>query len=522
MKNAFLMAITQLAAEKHLPREVILGAIESALVSAYRKDDFASPTQNISVQINPVNGDVRVFVDKVIQEKVSDPRREISLAEAQKLKAEYQIDETIEVEATPQNAGRIAAQTAKQVVLQRLREAEHDAIFEEFRGKEGDVLSGVVARMEPRQIFVNLGRTEAVLPNTEQVRNERYRTGQRLKVYVVEVQRTPRGPQIIVSRTHRDMLRRLLEMEIPEVFNGTVEVKSLAREPGFRSKVAVVARQEGVDPVGCCVGLRGIRIQNVVHELNGEKIDVVLWDANPSRFIANALSPAQVLSVEIDEEEKATTVVVPDRQLSLAIGKEGQNARLAAKLTGWRIDIKSASSTEEAAPSDGAAEGELVAAAIAGIAVEAPAAEEAPVTQEAVEVPVAQEAVETPVPVAETAGVEAELAPMPDVEDVVPREVEVVAPQFSIDEIDFHQRKPAEKSQIRFAEDVLGPRRGRPEGKTKKGAKGKKGKKKDQPQAAAPDAALAARAHPSQNPGSAERDAEDLVPTATASDTDTE
>ena len=540
MKNEFLMAITQLAAEKHLPREVILGAIESALVSAYRKDDFASPTQNISVQINPVNGDVRVFVDKVIQEKVSDPRREISLAEAQKLKAEYQIDETIEVEATPQNAGRIAAQTAKQVVLQRLREAEHDAIFEEFRGKEGDVLSGVVARMEPRQIFVNLGRTEAVLPNTEQVRNERYRTGQRLKVYVVEVQRTPRGPQIIVSRTHRDMLRRLLEMEIPEVFNGTVEVKSLAREPGFRSKVAVVARQEGVDPVGCCVGLRGIRIQNVVHELNGEKIDVVLWDANPSRFIANALSPAQVLSVEIDEEEKATTVVVPDRQLSLAIGKEGQNARLAAKLTGWRIDIKSASSTEEAAPSDGAAEGELVAAAIAGIAVEAPAAEEAPVAQEAVEVPVAQEAVEvpvaqeavevpvaqeaveTPVPVAETAGVEAELAPMPDVEDVVPREVEVVAPQFSIDEIDFHQRKPAEKSQIRFAEDVLGPRRGRPEGKTKKGAKGKKGKKKDQPQAAAPDAALAARAHPSQNPGSAERDAEDLVPTATASDTDTE
>ncbi len=532
MKNEFLMAITQLAAEKHLPREVILGAIESALVSAYRKDDFAAPTQNISVQINPVNGDVKVLVDKVIQEKVTDPRREISLAEAQKLKAESQIDETIEVEATPQHAGRIAAQTAKQVVLQRLREAEHDAIFEEFRGKEGDVLSGVVSRIEPRQIFVNLGRTEAILPNTEQVRNERYRTGQRLKVYVVEVQRTPRGPQIIVSRTHRDMLRRLLEMEIPEVFNGTVEVKSLAREPGFRGKVAVVARQEGVDPVGCCVGLRGIRIQNVVHELNGEKIDVVLWDANPTRFIANALSPAQVLSVEIDEEEKATTVVVPDRQLSLAIGKEGQNARLAAKLTGWRIDIKSASSTEEKAPSEEAAEGKLEAAAVAGTAVEAPAAQEAsevptakeaveaPAAKEAVVTPAAKEAVATPEPVAKAAEVEAELAPLPDVEDLVPQEVEVVAPQFSIDEIDFHQRKPAEKSQIRFAEDVLGPRRGRPEGKTKKGAKGKKGKKKDQPKAAAPDAALAARAHPGQDQAAPEIDTEDLVPTAAATDTD--
>ncbi|MEE8471912.1 MAG: transcription termination factor NusA [Dehalococcoidia bacterium] len=543
MKNEFLMAITQLAAEKHLPREVILGAIESALVSAYRKDDFAAPTQNISVQINPVNGDVKVLVDKLIQENVTDPRREISLAEAQKLKAESQIDETIEVEATPQHAGRIAAQTAKQVVLQRLREAEHDAIFEEFRGKEGDVLSGVVSRIEPRQIFVNLGRTEAVLPNTEQVRNERYRTGQRLKVYVVEVQRTPRGPQIIVSRTHRDMLRRLLEMEIPEVFNGTVEVKSLAREPGFRSKVAVVARQEGVDPVGCCVGLRGIRIQNVVHELNGEKIDVVLWDANPTRFIANALSPAQVLSVEIDEEEKATTVVVPDRQLSLAIGKEGQNARLAAKLTGWRIDIKSASSTEEKAPAEEAPEGEL-AAAVAGTAVEAPAAQvetpaaqvasevpaakeavEAPAAKEAVVTPAAKEAVATPEPVAKAAEAEAELAPLPDVEDLVPQEVEVVAPQFSIDEIDFHQRKPAEKSQIRFAEDVLGPRRGRPEGKNKKGAKGakgKKGKKKDQPQTAAPDAALAARPRPSQDQAAPEIDTEELVPAATATDTDTD
>ncbi|MFQ5825894.1 MAG: transcription termination factor NusA [Dehalococcoidia bacterium] len=518
MKNEFLMAIAQLAAEKHLPREVILGAIESALVSAYRKDDFAAPSQNISVKINPANGDVRVFVEKDIKEEISDPRREITLAEAQKLRAEVQIDETIEVEATPQHAGRIAAQTAKQVVLQRLREAEHDAIFEEFRGKEGDILSGVVQRVEPRQIYVNLGRTEAILPITEQVRSERYRSGQRLKVYVVEVQRTPKGPQIIVSRTHRDMLRRLLEMEIPEVYNGTVEVKSLAREPGYRSKVAVAARQAGVDPVGCCVGLRGIRIQNVVHELNGEKIDVVLWDADPSRLIANALSPAQVLSVDIDDEEKATTVVVPDRQLSLAIGKEGQNARLAAKLTGWRIDIKSASAVEAEKVAEGAvAVEEKETVEVAGTAGEdketvgiaGTAGETVEKDKEEAEVP--QTEVPVSVPEIPAAEIEAELAPLPEEVAEAPEEVEVAAPQFSIDDIDFHQERPAEKAQIRFAEDVLGPRRGRPP------AKGKKSKKKAPPKAEAEDAARTPRARRSRDQVGEGEEVEDYAPTGSES-----
>lgn len=350
MKSELVIAITQLSAEKHLPKEVVLQVVESALVSAYKKDSFAT-SQNISVKIHPTTGKVRVFLQKTVVEKPSDPKNEFSLEEAQKLKKDAQIGDSVEVEVTPANAGRIAAQTAKQVVLQRLREAERDAIFEEFAGREADIVSGVVRRIEPQQIFLDLGRTEAVLPSTEQVRTERYRTDQRLKVFLLEVQRTSRGPQVIVSRTHRNLLKRLMELEIPEVHNGTVEIRSVAREPGFRSKVAVAALQEGVDPVGSCVGLRGIRIQNIMSELNGEKIDVVLWDPSPANFVANALSPAQVLSVEVNEAERAAKVVVPDRQLSLAIGKEGQNARLAAKLTGWRIDIKSATAAEaEKAP----------------------------------------------------------------------------------------------------------------------------------------------------------------------------
>jgi len=248
------------------------------------------------------------------------------------------------VESTPANAGRIAAQTAKQVILQRLHEAEHSAIFEEYAGKSNDIITGVVQRIEPKQVFVNLGRVEAVLPSTEHTPGERYRIGQRLRVYVVEVARTPKGPKVVVSRSHPNLLRRLFELEVPEVFNGIVEIKSIAREAGFRSKVAVAARQEGIDPVGCCVGLRGIRIQNIVNELNGEKIDVVAWNKEIPAFIANSLSPAQVLTVELNID--IATVVVPDKHLSLAIGKDGQNARLAAKLTGWRIDIKSASVVE--------------------------------------------------------------------------------------------------------------------------------------------------------------------------------
>ena len=315
MKSDFLLAITQLSAEKNLPKEVVLSAVEAALVSAYRKDNFA-PNQNISVKISPSSGRVQVWAEKTVVETPADTRREISLDEARQLKPDVQSDETLMVEATPRNAGRIAAQTAKQVILQRLHEAEHSAIFEEYAGREGDIVTGVVQRIELKQIFIDLGRTEAVLPSVEQVRNERYRVGQRLRVYLLEVVPTGKGPQVVVSRSHPGLLHRLFELEIPEVFNGTVEIKSIAREAGFRSKVAVAAHQEGIDPVGCCVGLRGIRIQNIVRELNGEKIDVVVWSPDAAAFITNALSPAQVVGVELNDEEKVATVVVPDRQLS--------------------------------------------------------------------------------------------------------------------------------------------------------------------------------------------------------------
>jgi transcription termination/antitermination protein NusA len=349
MKSDFILAITQLSAEKNLPKDVVIAAVEAALVSAYRKDAFA-PNQSISVKISPATGKVQVWLERTVVETVADSRIEMSLAEARRIKPDAEIGQVVSVEATPANAGRIAAQTAKQVILQRLHEAEHSAIIEEYAGREGNVISGLIQRIEPRQILVDLGRTEAVLPSTEQVPGERYRVGQRLKVNIVEVAKTPKGPRVVVSRSHPDLVRRLFEVEVPEIHAGVVEVKSIAREAGSRSKVAVAAKQEGVDPVGCCVGLRGIRIQNIVSELNGEKIDVVAWNPDPATFIANALNPAQIVGVELNKTDGVAMVVVPDRQLSLAIGKEGQNVRLAAKLTGWRIDIKSASVVEASRP----------------------------------------------------------------------------------------------------------------------------------------------------------------------------
>jgi N utilization substance protein A len=345
MKTEFMVAITQLSAEKNLSKDVVLAAVESALVSAYKKDTF-DPNQDISVKISTSTGAVKVYVKKTVVETVTDKSIEISLGEAQKIDKNVKIDDIINIEATPPNAGRIAAQTARQVILQRLHEAEHHAIFEEFTCKEGDVLTGVIQRITPDQIYVDLGKAEAILLPSEQVHNERYRVGQRLKLYLLEVIKAARGPQILVSRSHRNLLRRLFELEVPEIHSGIVELKSVAREAGHRSKVAVAARQDGIDPVGCCVGLRGIRIQNIVNELNDEKIDVVQWVDEPKAYISNALSPAQVSNVELNEEEGTALVSVPDKQLSLAIGKEGQNARLAAKLTGWRIDIKSTSVIE--------------------------------------------------------------------------------------------------------------------------------------------------------------------------------
>ncbi|MBA7469139.1 Transcription termination/antitermination protein NusA [subsurface metagenome] len=367
MKSDFLLAITQLSAEKNLSREVVLGAVEAALASAYRKNNFA-PSQNISVKINPSSGKVEVWAEKTVVEQASDRRLEISLDEARKVKPDVQIDDAIYVEDTPHNAGRIAAQTAKQVILQRLHEAEHSAIFEEYADKQGDIITGVVRRIELRQVFIDLGRAEAVMPAAEQGPNERYRVGQRLKVYLLEVAQTAKGPLLVVSRSHPNLLRRLFELEVPEIYNGTVEIKVIAREAGYRSKVAVAARQEGIDPVGCCVGLRGIRIQNIVNELNGEKIDVVNWSPDMAVFMANALSPAQVVSVGLSEKEEAATVVIPDRQLSLAIGKEGQNVRLAVKLTGWRIDIRSASDAEKERAEAAQEEARVVSEEIAEVA----------------------------------------------------------------------------------------------------------------------------------------------------------
>jgi len=349
-KNDFLGAIALLAAEKNLPKEVVFEAVEAALASAYKKDALASA--NLICRIDGGSGGVRVFAQKTVVEEVEDDKLEITLDEAKTIQPNTYMGDIVNVEVFPQNAGRIAAQTAKQVVLQRLREAEREVVFEEYSGKEGDIISGVVHRLEARHVFIDLGKTEAVLPPPEQVRTEHYRPGQRLKVYLLEVHKANRGPQVTVSRTHKNLLRRLFELEVPEIFRGSVEIKAIAREPGFRSKVAVYSRQEGIDPVGACVGLRGIRIQNIVNELNGERIDVVQWDPDPARFVSNALSPAQVHSVRILADGTTAEVVVVDRQLSLAIGKEGQNARLGAKLTGLRIDIKSLSAVEEAEPGE--------------------------------------------------------------------------------------------------------------------------------------------------------------------------
>ncbi len=346
MKNDFLLAIGQLAAEKNLSRDIVVEAVEAALTSAFRKDGENVP--NVYVKIDMETGDFHAYRQMVIVEEVEQPHVEISVGDAKKYKLDAKEGDVLDFEERlPDNAGRIAAQTAKQVVLQRLREAERDQVFMEYDGKEGEIVVGTVQRVESRQAILELGRgTEAALPFSEQVRNEHLRAGQRVKVIILRVERAAKGPQVIVSRGHRSLLRRLFELEVPEIKAGTVEIKSIAREGGHRSKVAVHSRIASIDPIGACVGMRGSRIQNIVNELGGERIDVIKWDPDPANFVSNALSPSQVLEAEVDQDEHKTTVVVPDKMLSLAIGKEGQNARLAAKLTGWRIDIRSQSAAE--------------------------------------------------------------------------------------------------------------------------------------------------------------------------------
>jgi N utilization substance protein A len=347
-KGELVTAIRQLTAQRDLPEDIVITAIQDALAATYKRQYGAVP--DVTVKLDTETGEFRVYAEKVVVITVKDDRTEISLKDAQQYGGEPGLHEMVEVEVTPPNFGRIAAQTAKQTILQRIQEAERDLIFEEFANREGEVLNGVIERIEPRGLIINLGKAEALLPPQEQVPRERYRMNQRLKVYLLKVERGVRMPQLIVSRAHRGLVRRLLEVEVPEVYSGTVELKAIAREPGSRTKVAVAARQEGIDPVGACVGLHGVRVQNIVNELNGEKIDVVPWDERPEKFVAHALRPAQVLSVQVAESERRAIVTVPDTQLSLAIGKEGQNARLAAKLTGWRVDIKKQSDMPHIVP----------------------------------------------------------------------------------------------------------------------------------------------------------------------------
>ena len=364
MKSDFVIALTQLAAERNLPKEIVISAIEAALASAYRKDTIAEG-QNISVKLDPASGDVTVHILKTVVDEVLDDETEITLADAQPISMGAQVGDVISTASIPHSAGRIAAQTAKQVVMQRLREAERDLIYQEFIEKVGEVFPVTVQRVEARRVVVDMMRGEAILPQSEQMSNERYRQGQKFKALLRSVERTTHGTELVVSRADRDLLRRLFEMEVPEIYNGSVDIMEVAREAGSRSKVAVRARQDGVDPVGSCVGLRGVRIQNIVNELQGEKIDILEWDKDIARFIANALNPAQVIRVELDSNGQTAIAVVPDRQLSLAIGKEGQNARLAAKLTGWSVDIMNSTDAEALA-----AERARIAAEAAAIAAQ--------------------------------------------------------------------------------------------------------------------------------------------------------
>ncbi len=345
MKSEFTLAFNEIVEHSKLKREVIIDALENALVSAYRREVNASSAQHVVAKVDMATESFRIYAEKEVVDEVVDVRTEVALEEALKVDAEIKLGDMLTVESTPpKNFGRIAAQTAKQVILQRLRESERESQYQEYANREGDIIHGTVQSVTPQSVTIGLGRTEAVMPRNQQVPGERYRAHDKLRAFVLEVKKSSRGPQIIVSRTHKNMLRRLLENEVPEIYNGLVEIKSIAREPGHRSKVAVAALQEGVDPVGACVGMRGVRIQSIVKELNDEKIDVIEWNSDPAAFIAKSLSPARVSGVYLDDDPingRTATVMVPDDQLSLAIGREGQNARLAAKLTNWRIDIKS-------------------------------------------------------------------------------------------------------------------------------------------------------------------------------------
>lgn len=345
MNADFISAIQELGKEKGIDPEILYKAVEDALVTAYKKN--SNTNQNVRVDMNKETGEIHVYAQRTVVEGEPIDETEIVLDEAHAIDARYMAGDIVEIEVTPKNFGRIAAQNAKQVVVQRIREAERGQVYERFQSRNQDIVTGIIQRMENKNVYIDLGKVEAVLTPNEQIPGEIYQYHDRMKTFIVEVKRSTKGPQIMVSRTHPGLLKRLFELEVPEIHDGVVEIKSVAREPGMRSKISVYTADENIDPVGACVGHKGMRVQTIVNELRGEKIDIVKYSEDPAQYVANALSPAKVVSTNINETEKICRVVVPDYQLSLAIGKEGQNARLAAKLTGWKIDIKSESQANE-------------------------------------------------------------------------------------------------------------------------------------------------------------------------------
>ncbi len=351
IQTKFMAAINQICDEKDLPKDVVISTVEAALAAAYRKD-YGKKNQEVEVKINEKTGNVSVFVIKEVVDEVEDPFIQISLSEAKKNKKNVKIEDKIKIEQTPSDYGRIAAQTAKQVIIQRIREAERDLIYNEYKDKENTLLTGMVQRMEGRNVIVDIGRTYGIIFPSEQIPGEKYYIGERIKVYVLGVEQSNKGSQITLSRAHPGFIRRLFELEVPEILAGAVEIKSIAREAGSRSKVAVTSSREGVDPVGSCVGQRGTRAQAIIAELGNEKVDIVLWDSDLTKYIANALSPAKVSDIKINKQKKEAKIIVPADQLSLAIGREGQNVRLAARLTGWKIDIKGAEEEAATAPKE--------------------------------------------------------------------------------------------------------------------------------------------------------------------------
>ena len=345
MNADFISAIQELGKEKGIEPELLYQAVEDALVAAYKKN--SNTNQNVRVDMNKETGEIHVYAQRTVVEGVPVDETEMTVQEAQAIDPRYLAGDIVETEVTPKNFGRIAAQNAKQVVVQRIREAERGQVYERFQSRNQDIVTGIIERQENKNVYIDLGKVEAVLTPNEQIPGEIYQYHDRMKTFIVEVKRSAKGPQIVVSRTHPGLLKRLFELEVPEIHDGIVEIKSVAREPGMRSKISVYTADENVDPVGACVGHKGMRVQTIVNELLGEKIDIVKYSEDPAQYVANALSPAKVVSTNVNEAEKICRVVVPDYQLSLAIGKEGQNARLAAKLTGWKIDIKSESQAKE-------------------------------------------------------------------------------------------------------------------------------------------------------------------------------